>query len=106
MEKDEIKVGSLRTGRCFIHVSDIASGILKSVGLDGFNIINLQGDKLVRLGDVIEASKKILKRNPNVIETDAENASVKTVSNGRAAELLDWKPKVSLEEGLRLLTRI
>jgi len=55
--KEEITVGSLKTGRCFIHVSDIASGIIKSISLEGFNIINLQGNKLITLKDIFEISK-------------------------------------------------
>ena len=37
---DNIEVGSLKTGRCFIHVSDIAAGIIRVVGLKDFNILN------------------------------------------------------------------
>ena len=39
--KSEITIGSLKNGRRFIHVSDIADGIIKSIGLNGFNILNL-----------------------------------------------------------------
>ncbi len=87
---DELTVGSLRTGRCFIHVSDIVSGIIKSIGIGGFNILNLEGNKLVLLGDIIETSKKLLDRNPIVIEKDPGNPSVRNVSNRKAKEILNW----------------
>lgn len=102
-EKTEIEVGSLKTGRHFIHVSDIASGIIASIGLKGFNIINLEGDNLITLGDIIEASKKILAKNPKIVEKDANNVSVRRVSNEKAKKLLDWSPKITLEEGLKNL---
>lgn len=104
--KDEVHVGSLRTGRCFIHIEDIVSGIIDSLGSEGFNIINLQGDRLITLDDIIKASKKILNRYPAVIETSPENFNVRKISNKKAKELLHWKPRLGLEDGLRSLTGI
>jgi len=101
--KEEIAVGSLKTGRCFIHVSDIASGIIKSIGLKGFDIINLQGNRLITLKDIIETSKRILNKNPKIIEKDPNNISVRNVSNEKAKKLLNWEPKINLEEGLKSL---
>lgn len=102
-EKDEIQVGSLRSGRCFIHVSDIASGIVKAVGLQGFNIINLAGDKLVTLSDIIEISKKVLNKNPKITETTPENISVRNISNEKAKKMLNWKPEIVVDEWLQRL---
>lgn len=101
--KDLISVGSLRTGRCFIHVSDLCEGIIKSISLEGFNLINLQGDELITLRDIIECSKTIHGRNPEVTEKDPNNVSVRNISNRRAKNLLDWKPRYDLETGLRSL---
>lgn len=102
-EKDEIEVGSLATGRHFIHVSDIASGIIKSIGLQGFEIINLGGNDLITLGEIIETSKKILNKNPKTIETNPKNISVRSISNEKAKALLNWKPEIDLETGLKTL---
>ena len=101
--KEEIAVGSLKTGRCFIHVSDISSGIIKSIGLGGFNIINLQGNRLITLKDIIETSKKILNKNPKIIEKDPNNINMRNVSNEKAKKMLNWKPEIDLEEGLNML---
>ena len=101
--KDEIQVGSLGTGRHFIHVSDIVSGIIKSIGLDGFNVINLEGEKLVTLGEIIEASKRILGKNPKIIETDPSNPSIRKISNEKAKKILNWEVKIDLEQGLKML---
>jgi len=101
--KDKVTVGSLKTGRCFIHVSDIVSGIIKSVGLDGFNIINLEGDKLITLSDIIETSKIILNKNLKIIETDPNDISIRNISNEKAIKLLKWKPEIDLETGLNKL---
>lgn len=104
--KDEIMVGSLKTGRCFIHVSDIALGIIKSIGLDGFDIINLEGDKLITLRDIIKISEKILNKTPPIIETDPLKISIRNISNEKALKLLNFKPEIDLEAGLRLLLQV
>lgn len=102
-EKDEVAVGSLQTGRCFIHVSDIAAGIVKAIGLKGFNIIDLQGDELITLEDIINTSKLVTGKDPVVVESDLSGISVKHVSNKKAKELLAWKPKIDLKTGLEML---
>lgn len=106
-EKDEVTVGSLKSGRCFIHVSDIAAGLIKTVGLKDFNIINLAGDKLVTLSDILETSKKLLNKSPKITESDSNNISVRNISNAKAKQLLNWRPKITVEAWLgKLSSRI
>ena len=104
-EKDEISVGSLKSGRCFIHVSDIATGVVKSIGLTGFEIINLVGNRLVTLHDIIGTSKKILNKKPKMVETSPENISVRNISNSKAKKMLKWKPKITVETWLKKLAK-
>lgn len=104
--KEVISVGSLSTGRCFIHISDIVSGIIKSIGLTGFNLMNLQGDKFIELREIINTSKKILNKNPEVVEKNPENISIRNVSNKKAKALLDWGPKYDIEKGLESILPI
>ena len=101
--KEETEVGSLETGRCFIHVSDICSAIIKSIGLQGFNILNIQGNKLVTLNDIIQTSKGILNKDLQIKEKDKDNPSIKIVSNEKAKKILNWEPKIDLKEGLKNL---
>ena len=103
--RDEVTVGSLKTGRCFIHVSDIASGIIKSIGLDGFNIVNLEGDVLITLEDIIETASRLLSKNPKIIERDPANVSIRNISNEKAKKMLRWKPEIDLERGLKSLLK-
>lgn len=102
---NEIRVGSLKTARRFIHVSDIASGIVKSIGLPGFNVINLQGDRLVSLGDIIETGTRLLHKKPKIMETDHASANIRNVSNKKAKHMLGWMPQIDLETGLKSLMR-
>lgn len=102
-EKDEIQVGSLATGRCFIHVKDICDGIFSAIGLKGFNTVNLQGNQVVTLGQVIELSQKIHDRRIKVTETNSASASVRNISGMKAKDVLKWSPKISIEDGLKSL---
>ncbi len=99
--QDEVTVGCLETARRFIHVSDIAAGIIAAIGLTGFEIINLQGEKLVTLGEVVETSKKLLNRNPKVVERSPGQASRRIVSDEKARNLLKWRPEITLAAGLK-----
>lgn len=100
---DDVIVGSLKTGRCFIHVSDIVSGIIRSIGLAGFNTLNLEGSGLISLQDIIETSRKLLHKNPIIIEKNPGTPNVRNVSNKKAKEILNWQPLIDLEKGIESL---
>ena len=99
--QDEVTVGSLKTGRRFIHVSDIANGIIQSFNLTGFNIINLTADKVITLGEIIEKSQEIFKKSVKIIEKDPTNINIRNPSNQKAKQILNWQPKIGLIDGLK-----
>lgn len=101
--QDSVEVGCLDTGRHFIHVVDIIEGIIASIGVDGFEIINLNGNRLITLGDIINDSMFILQKRPRVIERNSESKSVRRISSKKAENLLGWKAKIGLETGLKSL---
>jgi len=98
--QDEVSVGSLKTGRRFVHVSDIANGIIQSLNLKGFNIINLTSDKIITLGDIINTSQKMFEKSIKINETNPTNVNIRNPSNQKAKKILNWEPKISLVEGL------
>lgn len=98
-----ISVGSLRTARRFIHVADLARGILRAVGRTGYEVFNLSGDRLITLADIIAASAEELGPRPSVTETDPAAASVRNPDDRRAREALGWRPLIDLRAGLRTL---
>ena len=100
---DSISIGSLASARRFVHVDDIATGILAALGRTGFEIYNVSGDTLVTLGDIIETSSRIHGTAPAITETQPANASVRNPDNAKAAAILGWHPRVDLETGLRSL---
>ena len=100
---DEVVVGSLKAGRRFIHVDDICTGILASVGRVGYEIFNLSGDTTVTLGNVIDESKRIHGTAPRVTESSPEKISLRNPSNEKAKQILNWSLLVSLSDGLKSL---
>ena len=98
---EKITIGSLKTGRRFIHVKDIVKGIILSLGLENFNIINLSGDKVNTLEEIIEASQRIFHKKIEVVETDPDNPDVRNPSNRKASKIINWKPEIDLERGIK-----
>jgi len=98
--QNEVTVGSLKTGRRFIHVSDIARGIFKSIGLSGFNIINLTGNEIITLDDVIQKSQSIFGKSVKVIEKNSSQISIRNPSNKKAKKMLNWEPQINLKQGI------
>ena len=100
---EEVKIGSKKTARRFIHVNDLINGIIKCIeigpSLLNQKIMNLSGAELVSLDDVAEASNQILKKSTRIIETGGIT-SIRNPLNALAFELLGWKPKIDLKVGL------
>lgn len=94
-------MGSRKSGRRYIHVTDIARGIRSAFGRKDFQIINLSGDKFITLEDVIKETEKMLNKKVNVIEPNPDKVSVRNVSNKKAEKLLGWKPEIDLAAGLK-----
>ena len=95
-----VRTGSRRTARRFIHVSDIASGIMASLGRTGCETFNISGDRLVTLGEVVETAERILGHRVEVQETAPQAASVRNPDNSKAKRLLGWAPSVGVAEGI------
>lgn len=98
---DEVIVGSLKTGRRFVHLNDIVQGIILSIGISGFNIINLTGDQIITLEDIIKTSEKLYNKSITITEKNSTNISLRNPSNQKAKKILKWNPEINLEKGLR-----
>ena len=89
--------------RDFTYVDDIARGTIAGRAPLGYEVINLGGDRPVRLSTIIDQIAKLLDREPAIDYQDAHPADVPATwaDIGKARELLGWSPQVSVEEGLR-----
>lgn len=92
--------GSLQTARRFIHVADVAAGILAALGRRGHEVFNLSGDRPITLRELIEQSAALLNRRPRVIEQNPAAISVHNPDNRKARAVLGWAPAVGLRDGL------
>lgn len=102
-DKSQLQVGSLQTARSFIHVDDIVEGIIASFPAKGFEIINLQGNALISLGDIITAAQLIWQKKVEIIQSDEHNPNVRNISNLKASKLLGWRASIDLLNGLKSL---
>ncbi|OGD63361.1 hypothetical protein A2160_02660 [Candidatus Beckwithbacteria bacterium RBG_13_42_9] len=101
--KDTIEVGSLKTARRFIHVTDIGKGIIASLGHKGFEIFNLGGNELITLKDIIETSLNLLGKKPKIVQSNPGETSIRNISNAKIKKALGWQPEISLKIGLKTL---
>ena len=102
--RDTVNVGSRATARRFIHVADVAEAVLAARGLEGCTTINIQGPRLVSLGEILDRTGDLLGRKPAIEETAPDRPSIRGVSSARAEALMGWRARVGIEEGLRSVT--
>jgi UDP-glucuronate 4-epimerase len=89
--------------RDFTYVDDIARGTIAGIKPLGYEIINLGGDRLTTLNNVIEQISQLVGKKPVIEHRPVHPADVPaTWANvEKAKRLLGWMPQVPLEEGLR-----
>ncbi len=89
--------------RDFTYVDDVATGTLAALRPAGFDIINLGGDRPVKVNYVIEMVEELLGKKASVEQQPSHPADVKATwaDVSRAKQVLGWKPAITLEEGLR-----
>ena len=89
--------------RDFTYVDDIAEGTVRGIELKGFQIINLGGNKPYTLTEAISLIEKYLGKTSGRQYQKFHKADLKATwaDISRAKELLNWEPRISLEEGLK-----
>ena len=103
----ELTIGSLKTGRRFVHVKDIVRGIILSLGLNGMHTLNLSGDRMITLHDILETSEKIFNKKLKFVKEENPNViSLRNPSNERAKKMINWRPLMNLEEGIKTLEKM
>lgn len=89
--------------RDFTFVDDIARGTIAALRPLGYEIINLGGDREVRLDAVIDEIARLIGKKPTIEYRPFHRADVPATRAdvSKAARLLDWRPQIAIEEGLR-----
>lgn len=88
--------------RDFTFVDDIAAGTVAGLEPLGFQIINLGSDRPVSLRTLISLIENLLEKKAQIDNQPPQPGDVKATwaDISKARELLDWKPLISLEDGL------
>ena len=89
--------------RDFTFVDDIARGTIAAIKPLGYEIINLGGgNEPVSLNAVIQKIETLLGKKASIVNHPFHKADFKTTwaDISKADRLLDWRPTVSLDEGL------
>ncbi len=107
--KDTIKLGNLNTTRDFTYISDTVAGFIQAgVSEKGLGeVFNLGTGQEIRIGDLAEKVVGFIGRKVK-IEVDRERLRpeksevLQLISDNRkAGEILQWKPNVTFDEGLK-----
>jgi len=104
MKNEPIEVyGDGTQSRDFTYVDDIAEGTIKALKPLGYEIINLGGNHPYKLNELISKIENLLGKKAKIVHKEFHKADMRATwaDITKAQELLGWKPKVSLDEGLK-----
>jgi NAD dependent epimerase/dehydratase len=104
-----IRLGSLETRRDFTFVDDTCDGFVRAAtsDLEPGQVVHLGTGRDVSIGELVEACRAVTGSRARVEVEDErlrpERSEVQRLLSdpSRAAQLLGWAPRTSLEEGLR-----
>lgn len=94
--------GDGEQSRGFTYVDDIARGTIAALKPLGYEIINLGGHEVITMNGLIELLEKQIGRKA-VIEKHPPNQADMLTNHAdvsKARQILDWHPRVGLEEGV------
>ncbi|RMH80535.1 MAG: NAD-dependent epimerase/dehydratase family protein [Acidobacteria bacterium] len=89
--------------RDFTYVEDVAEGTILATKPLGYEIINLGNNRPHTVEELISLIEKYTGKRASLRKKDFHKADMKDTwaDIKKAQELLGWKPKVSIEEGIR-----
>ncbi|MBN1491888.1 MAG: SDR family NAD(P)-dependent oxidoreductase [Phycisphaerae bacterium] len=106
--KRTIELGSLEPKRDLTFVEDTARGFIAVAECDAAlgETINVGNGKAIRIGDLAEMLRNMVNPAAQIVSTEARVRPTKSevmnliCGNAKAADLLGWRPTVSLADGL------
>jgi len=87
----------------FIYVDDVINAILMAMELDENSVLNIGSNKGISLISITKLIKKLVNSTSNIIIKNKRKGEVeKFIADiNKAKKVLKWKPRISLEEGLK-----
>ena len=101
MSKKKLIVGSKKTARRFIYITDLCEAIYKSIGIKKINKLNVTGDKLINLDMIQKEGIKILRKKIKIIETNKNLFNIRNIDNKSFKQITKWKPKIDISKGVK-----
>ncbi|MCL1971794.1 MAG: NAD-dependent epimerase/dehydratase family protein [Endomicrobia bacterium] len=89
--------------RDYVYVSDVVSANLKSLTKADNQIINIGTNKAVPLNDVVKIMSRLSKTNNKPVYKPKRDGELfkSFLNNKKAGKVLNWKPKISIDEGIK-----
>jgi nucleoside-diphosphate-sugar epimerase len=82
-----------------IFVDDVVEVIVRALGSDGHQLVNVAGDELVSIGDLATLIGSAVGREPVFEQVDGASGDL-AVDNARMHDVFDLRSLVTLEDGL------
>ena len=103
-KEDFLVWGSGKQGRAFIHINDIVDALV--LGLEkglGNGYIQIGPDVSTTIAEIAKSIVKISGKDINIVfdTTKPEGDKARAADFSKATRVLGWKPRISLEEGLK-----
>jgi len=106
---EEVHLGALSPRRDFTYVADTVDGFVRAAGtaLDPGTVVQLGTGRTVSIEETFDLCTTVTGSQAKVVSEeqrmrpDGSEVEVLLSDPSQAAELLDWTPQTSLEEGLR-----
>jgi UDP-glucuronate 4-epimerase len=97
--------GDGEQSRGFTYVDDIARGTLLGLKPMGYEIINLGGHEVIKINDLVHLLESLTRHTAKIQYYPRHPADMNTnwADVEKARTLLDWKPRIGLNEGVAKL---
>ena len=92
--------GSDKSGRKFIYIKDLISGIEKVINKKNSGIYNLSHTKLYSMKNIVDIANKIFKSNKKIIIKNKSRPVIRNVDNLKFRKTFNWEPKYKLKNAL------
>lgn len=109
LAREDVELGSTHPTRDFLYVEDLTRGFERCAEADGVEgeVINLGSGSEISIADLAEEVFRLVGREASLSFSEDRARPPKSeverllADTAKAERLLDWKPEVGLEEGLR-----
>lgn len=109
LTRDRIKLGATHPTRDFNYVGDTVAGFLHAASCDAIigQTVNIGSGKEISIGDLFLLIRRLIGREVELVVDEQRlrpaGSEVERLlaDNSKARQLMDWSPRVGLEEGLR-----